>query len=394
MKKHTLTYIWFLLRKVLRRASNNFLKPLEKRPYIFSNDTNFRYAVISYITGPFNLRFLRSYMLKHQNKETAILICDVFKSLGFNVFVFDASTKLHEIRLPKEVDVVFGEEPLFEELCKIHPESKKLYFATGAYYEHQNAMVRLLTDELNQLRNVNLPYYRLVKNHSSDELADVIVQIGSSYTLQTYPKHLRKKIRIVRQNTFEFLNYNEQVKKETFSKTTFLYFAGGGSVLKGLHIVLDYFSKRPDLKLHVVAPVEREFAKVFSTELFETKNIFFHGSLPINSHKLLEIANESSFVVLPSGSEGGAPGSVLHMMRLGMVPIVSKYAAFDGIENIGFLLKEISTEALDEAVSEALRLSKEELLKRFKFSYEFVKNNYNSKTFTEDLTRILNECLE
>jgi hypothetical protein len=363
--------------------------------YKLSYNKNYPWAISSYITLPYYLKHFKNYLLAHQNRETSLIILEVFKSLSFNVFgISYKKEKLKKYLKNEDVKIIFGIEPNFINLSNFYPESLKIYFATGAYYEHQNRMIIMRTDEVNQKKKSTIKYARLVPKHKSNDIADYIFQIGSKFTLETYPEQIRRKIRILRQNTFEFLNYDENIKKKKFNQKTFLWFGGTGAILKGLDLVLDFFSKRKDYILHVVGPVEKDFQKVYEKELFYTDNIYYHGFLKITSKELFDIALESTFIILPSASEGGCPGSVLNMLRLGMVPIVSKWAAFDSIEDKGILIEDLSIDGVSKAVNTSQKFSREDLLVLFKKNSEFISNNYNSSTFYQDLRENLLMLLE
>jgi len=84
---------------------------------------------------------------------------------------------------------------------------------------------------------------------------------------------------------------------------------------------------------------------------------------------------------------------VLNMMRLGMVPIVSKYAAFDSIENFGFVTNDLSVEGLSKAIDEASKMTRQELLRAFAVNSEFVTSNFNSLTFLNDLKESFQQFL-
>ncbi|QTA38481.1 hypothetical protein JYK00_02860 [Thermosipho ferrireducens] len=341
---------------------------------------NYPWVLVSYLTLPFYLKKIKRYMLAHQNRYGALVLFECFKRFNFNYYGIQYNKTNLKINLDKEqVKIVFGIEPNFLRLSNYYPDSIKIYFATGAYYKHQNKMIISRTDEVNKKKKANLKYVRMVPEHNSAEIADYIFQIGSKYTIETYPSNLRSKIRLVRQGTFDFLKYNEKLKKEKFNDKVFLWFGGKGAILKGLDLVLDYFSKNDEYKLHVVGPVEPDFQKIFEKELFYTSNIYFHGSLKIHSKKLYEISLETSFIILPSASEGGVPGSVLNMMRLGMIPLVSKYAAFDEIEDYGYLIKDLSVDGIKEVIEKTKRLTSDELIKIFKKNSEYAQGySYNN----------------
>lgn len=375
-----------------------FLKYIEKESrfskYEKVYNKSYPWVVVSYLTLPFYFRHFKAYMLSHQNRESTLIIFDVFRDLGLNFIGINFERQNITKFLPEEqVKIIFGLEPNFINFSKIYPSSLKIYFATGAYYKHQNRMIIKRTDEVNKKKGSSLAYNRLVPEHNSAHIADSILQIGSKYTLETYPVEIREKIRILRQNTFEFLNYDETHKKERFDRKTFLWFGSSGAILKGLDLVLDYFSKNKKYILHVVGPVEKDFQKVYEKELFYTSNIYFHGPLKINSKKLFKIAQESSFIIFPSASEG-CPGSVLNMMRLGMIPLVSKFAAFDTIEDKGIIINDLSEDGIQEAVEKTEISNNEELLNLFKKNSSFVESNFNSETFYKDLKEYISEILQ
>ena len=65
-------------------------------------------------------------------------------------------------------------------------------------------------------------------------------------------------------------------------------------------------------------------------------NIKLWGFMDINSDELTAIIDRCNFLIYPSGSEGGCPGAVINSMKKGLIPIVTPWAAFDGIEEYGF----------------------------------------------------------
>ena len=369
------------------------IKYISSYKYLHSNikNRNLRWVLFIYITEPFYFRFWNMYMIGHQNRRETIVLRDIFHELGYDFFAlrFDSNKTLVGV-VPQNVEIIFGLEPNFEKFCGIYSDAKKIYYATGAYYKHQNEMIIKRTNEVNERKKSNIPYNRLIKEHNSSEIADLIIQIGSNYTIETYPPEIRGKVRLIRQSTFEYINYNEKEKKEKFSKNTFLWFGGKGAILKGLDLVLEYFAKKKNYKLHVVGYVEKEFSHVYKNELFHTENIHFHGYLRIDSKQLKNIALESSFVILPSCSEG-VPGSVLNMMRFGMIPIVSKYAGYDILKDYGFCIKDLSLEGISNAIIDAEKLTTTNMINHFQSGYEFVKNNFNIENFRSDVKTILGD---
>ena len=90
-----------------------------------------------------------------------------------------------------------------------------------------------------------------------------------------------------------------------------MFLASYGQVLKGLDIVLDVFSKTPDLKLYVCSNFEQEkdFCKLYNKILFNSENVKAIGFIDVNSKVFENIIDECSYLIAPSSTEG-CSGSV------------------------------------------------------------------------------------
>ena len=77
-------------------------------------------------------------------------------------------------------------------------------------------------------------------------------------------------------------------------------------------LVLDYFSNRSDLTLHVCGPIEneKEFVEIYKKELYFSDHIKTHGFIDLGSKKFEDILASCSFVIFPSCSEGGCPSVI------------------------------------------------------------------------------------
>ncbi|WP_029162234.1 glycosyltransferase [Clostridium scatologenes] len=352
-------------------------------------------VLFSYINDGYWLKKGSKKLLTHGNKLESLVIKNIFNEFGFNFYSIRYDKKI-DVKKYRKVNpkIIFGIEPNFEKLCRAYPDAIKIYYATGAYVEHQNNMVKIRTDYVNNKKQCNIPYYRMVPENNAAKLADYIIQIGSGYTIETYPKKLRNKIILIRQSSFEFLNLDIEEKKKVFDKKSYLWFGSNGSILKGLDLVLDYFKKNKNLYLHIIGSIDKEFKKVYEKELFYTQNIIYHGYIPIYDPQIVEIANKCSFIIYPSVSEGGIPGSVINMMRLGIIPITGIYASSKDIEKYGYILKNTKLTSIDNMIQETQKISDDNLIYKFKACSEYSKNNYNLKVFESDFKSSLNEVLE
>lgn len=378
-----------IIRAILESSRNIYGKFFIRNFYI-RGGVNSPSVLISYLPFPFRISIDSIEMRKHQNRREAIVIGEVFKEFGFNVDVIYYKKKTF---LPhKDYSIVFGLEPNFEKFAKRNPNAIKIYYATGAYWEFQNSAIFLRTKEVNERRNSNLKPSCLVPPHQSVELADWVIQIGSKFTISTYPPEMQHKIILIRQSSFEFLDSNTEGKNYSSIRKKFLWFGGKGAILKGLDLLLKAFVRRPDLELYIAGAPERDFVKEYANELFHTRNIHFLGWLDIKSETLRQVANSCAFVILPSASEG-VPGSVISMMRFGLVPIVSIPAAVDGMEDFGFLIYSLTPEDVLNVIDRVCNLDEDEIYRRAKLAQDFAKRNFSIETFKHDFKHVLCRAL-
>jgi hypothetical protein len=352
--------------------------------------TNKLVVIFSYINIVYYFSWLKKWMETHGNKKEAIVIKNVFLKKGYNFYSvrFNGTISKNKLSTP---NVVFGIEPNFVKLCELFPDSFKVYYATGSYFKHQNSSIVKRTDDVNMRLSSNIPYNRLVDEHDSVLKADLIVQKGTKITLDTYPEEYRHKIRLISHSSFEFLNYNHEEKKKKFEKNRFLWFGSTGSILKGLDLVLDYFSVNTNIILDIVGPIDSAFMEIYKDKIYNCPNIFYHGYLQISSKKMKKIALKNAFIILPSASEGNPPGSVINMMKLGLIPVVTKFAAFDEIEEYGILINSLDNSGIKNAVTYCLSLNNMQLIKMFEKANQYVENNHTLNHFKNDLEKILGE---
>lgn len=349
-------------------------------------------VIFSYLNTPYWLKNCTKYMISHNNRSESVIIKDIFLEKEFN-FISLRFDKKNMWQANKNPEIIFGIEPNFIALSELYPFATKIYYATGAYYEHQNRVIIERTDQLNIFRKSAIPYSRLVIENNAAETADYIFQIGSQATISTYPEHLRKKIFLIRPTTFDFLKLDIEKKMRQHSKFNFMWIGSNGSVLKGLDLLLLYFKNHLNLHLYVVGNIDIEFSEEFSEELYHSENIHYMGYHRMDDETLNSIASKCTFIIFPSASEG-IPGSVINMMKLGLIPIVSRYAGFDGIDSIGFVVEDLSIKSVEKSINKAMLIQEESLMGRFLECSSFIESNFNIDVFKNDVQEALERVMK
>lgn len=378
-----------IILRINRLEVMRFVYYFAKQVYLFlfcknyiSAKRNTKKIFISYLSEPFYKINDICYLNAHQNRRETLVMARVFEEMNYS-FKF--------VRLDKPLlnigryDIIFGVEPNFINACNHNPTSIKIYYATGAYYEHQNNMIRLRTDTFNRNKSVQISYSRLVMPHNSCEIADFIIQIGSDVTINTYPEKYRNKIIKIRQSCHDFTldtDYLSRKKKST-SFVDFVWMGSKGSILKGLDIVVDFFLEHATYNLHIIGEIDSDVRSYYDEKIQNASNIRYYGFLDLDSDLFMSIAMTSIAVLMPSASEG-CPGAVINLMKLGCIPIVSKYAAVDDIEDLGYLIEDFSVDALEKSINKLFDLSVDAALKKIEDNYMFANSNYNLDIFRND----------
>lgn len=162
-----------------------------------------------------------------------------------------------------------------------------------------------------------------------------------------------------------------------------MWFGSSGSILKGLDLVIEYFMKHPEYNLHVVGPLDEDFEIYYRKRIKKHKNIILYGFLDTSSEKFLEVAYKSCANIFPSASEG-CPGSVITLMRMGVIPIVSRWAAFNEIAEYGYLLQDLSIEEIEKSIRWITKQTIQEVLLLSQQCVEYSTSTFNIERFEQE----------
>lgn len=345
-------------------------------------------ALVSYIPSANRLSLKDKRFRDHQNIAESREIVAVLNELGFNVDVVD----FRNARVKrKSYDLIFGLEPSFVSHSLRNPDALKVYYATGAYWPYQNDAERKRCAVISLKRGMVQPR-RLVRPHESCEIADLIVQIGSMNSVSTYPPELRAKVVIIRQSTLGSAPLPASSDHQKGFRDRYVWFASNAAALRGLDLCLEHFVSRPKLHLDVIGKVEDDFQALYHKELFDTPNITYHGWMNVGAPDFAGLIRSCCFVILPTASEG-FPGGILVMMKMGLIPIVTRNAAFPGFEDFAIIINGIDPDSVSEAISQSTELTEEERISRSSKAISFVNANFNINTFREDLKAALSDAL-
>lgn len=308
-------------------------------------------ALLSYL--PLHVMKPRRWRNRVQfsNAGIAQAVPRALNELGYVVDIVDYRHPRPRLSGPYDLFVGHGGHN-FQSLSRfVHESAARIYFATGLYWREQNRRAA------KRLHEVAIRYGHLIRAErvcpATEEiafgLADGVVSIGDGDVRTSFGNS--KPVYCVDNAVFPLQGHIE--KDYAVGKRDFLFFAGRGSVHKGLDLLIDAFRVRSDLRLHVCQHIEADFARAFSSQIGE--NVHLHGFVKARSARFLSIAAGCNWVILPTCAEG-QPGSVLEAQLFGLIPVVTREANLRDA-NGGVSIDDLTPDGVLRAISYAAEMS-------------------------------------
>ena len=323
-----------IMKKILERISIKIKKCIYRGLKRNVLGTNFKKdALLVYIIDPFISQLSNS----HSNQKQVMEIAKTFSSFGYNVDVLDY-LRLKKIEYKYDLMLLVDCNLLPKFYNNMNYKCKVIGYLTGCDLTFSNKAEEKRLNYLYDRHKVHLKARRKVVNVYDKFLMenkfDAFFLMGNEFTLSTYDAFNIKTVFFIK-NSANILETRRKIAFENKKQNSFLFLASYGQVLKGLDIVLDVFSKTPDLKLYVCSSFEqeRDFCKLYNKILFNSENIKAIGFIDVNSKAFKNIIDECSYLIAPSSTEG-CSGSVLTAMAYGLIPIITKENGVDNDEAI------------------------------------------------------------
>ncbi len=360
---------------------------------VFSTDFP-KNVLIIYLINP----FMEKIKYHHTNLYECYEIAKIFKELNYNVDVVNYNSRLNNLKYDK-YHVLFG---FGDPLCKSYYSkskitTKKIYYGTGCHIEFQNTETLKRIVELYNKKKVYLPESgRIVDKAWSIQtsLVDSMIILGNQFTKNTYQKHFKKDILTINSSYLHVYDINLRNKNFNEARNNFLWFGGPGMIHKGLDILLDIFSKRKDIILHVCGPIknEKRFEKLYFRELYQTENIKTYGFINLHSMQFIELMKLCAFNIFPSCSEGSSPSVITTMGNGGLIPIIPEACGID-IGHYGYHLKDLKESTISGVINRVVKEKKEDLFKKSKASMEYAKNHHSVNVYRNNIRKSIVKIL-
>lgn len=321
-------------------------------------------------------------------------------ALGFVVdYVCDRHGSL--VQDVSKYDVVIDEWTNLGAWSSLNTVARKLFYSTGAHWVFHNKAELTRHAWLFERRGVAVPTSRQVPPISGSQCADLIGSFGNATNWATFgPDAFRiRKLWISAVDD----DVRLEAKDWTRARNSFLYFAGGGWVHKGLDLVVEAFLREPTLKLTVVGgggfgDIDRDpdFLRIYGREIEKAGNIVVRGFLNIHSRGFLDIVASCCGVVSPSAAEG-CSGAVVQCLHHGLIPVVTPIVGLELHYQWPALGRESDVELIDEIGHRCQQLAgtpEADLEELRRFIWEYARTHHTRASYAASLSRVLHELIK
>jgi hypothetical protein len=389
-----------MLQRYIRAYRNKITNKLFGTAFVSHIGKKKGSMLLSFITQPFTLAPNEFLGDPHSNIFVPSELARVFSERGYDV---DITNWYNTSFIPKKkYDACVDIHNNLERLSALLPSScVKIAYITGSYWRFQNEVEEKRARMLESRRGIRLPVIRKVPPTHFEKYADFVIGYGNRTVHGTFPMPEGKKIIPLPVPTMEEYNFPEG-KDFSLARKHFLWFGGGGMVLKGLDLILEAFTELPNLHLTLIGPVfsEKEFCKIYEKEL-KLPNITVYEKpykekddalSKVGDKYVYDVIKECGAALGMSASEGGG-GATVQAMQAGVFPIVTPNTGID--ERVpSIVLENPTVENIRKTVEDFSKISPEKLEGLSREVWSFTKAHHTKQAYTKELENFIDNVVK
>lgn len=315
-------------------------------------------------------------------------IVKVFSDLGFSVDIINYADTNSLNFINRDYSIIFG----FGEAFFL--ATKKYFKAISILYMAENhPKISFLEEE----KRVNYFYQRHGKkvNFSRSgsfykrEHLDVKYSHVITLSEEEPLKGQYEKVYTIFPTGLINSKFQYTAKNHILTKNNFLWFGSFGAIHKGLDLLIDVFSKRDDIILHICG-LSKLDKKVI--HLPKKNNIIDHGFVDVNSDRYLEIVDKCTYSMLPSCSEACSTSITTSMLH-GLIPVVIRNSGFNRLTENAVFLEDYKVEYLESSVNRLINIPPNELEVLRNRTYDYARKSFSNEEFEKSFNTIIQEIV-
>jgi len=315
---------------------------------------------------------------------------NILSGLGFGIDIIGCNdVKALEVIKCKNYDLIFGFGENFYQLTNLQPSAISILFMTENHPEFSYQEERKRLDYFYARHKKHIPIFRSGNYYKIKHLEKRYTQIITLSETEPLKNQYDNPYTIFPTGIIN-PNFVFQNKYHYASRKHFLWLGYNGAIHKGLDLLIDVFSQRQDINLHIcgLQDSDRKILKIPKRE-----NIFEYGHVDIKSGIFLEVIEICSFSILPSCSEGCATSITTSMLH-GLIPVVIKDTGFNRLGDNAIFLNDYKIDYLDAKLTELASYNPDKLKLLSKKVYDFAHQNFSISKFEDNFKTIILDILK
>lgn len=386
------------LRRYLLAYQNKFTNKIFGTAFVPCQGEKKGSILLSFLTGPFTLAPGEFYTDPHSNNWVSPEIARLFSERGYDVDIinWDNNRFIPRKKYAVCIDMQYNLERLSAHLPK---DCIKIMHLVASYPEFQNNAEQARIRALEKRNGVVLAPSRTSPITSNPGVADFLLGYGNKTVHGTYAR-FGKKIIPIPVPVMERYDFPQNKNFEE-AKKHFLWFGGGGAILKGLDLVLETFATLPYLHLTIIGPSSfgKEFEDFYAKELilphitrYEKPRLNRkNGESMVGNISVREVMDECGTILGLSASEGGG-GATVQAMQRGLFPIITPQTGIN--ESAPCVIIENPTiENIKKAVEDFSNLPAAKVAELAKASWSFATDHHTKEAFTKSYEDFIDNVL-
>jgi hypothetical protein len=345
-------------------------------------------VLVSYLT--------RGFVIRPEDNSGRTIIPELFKivrvftELGFAIDLVNCND-IKSIKLISDTkyDVLFGFGEVFFRMSEFQPNALTTLYMTEQHPEISYKEEQKRLDYFYERHNKRVPIVRSGQFYKIEHLKKKYNSIITLSELEPLKQIYSNPYPIfptgIVNSKFTFLN-----KDHSFSRTNFLWLGSSAVIHKGLDLLIDVFSKRDDVSLHICG-LNAKARKLLNIP--KKPNIYDYGHIDIQSETFLELVDKCTYSILPSCAEGCAT-SITTCMLHGLIPVVNKDAGFNRLSDNALFLEDFKIEYLDNIINELSNYDDERLSNLRERIFLFARSSFILSTFEANFRTIISDIIK
>ncbi len=341
-------------------------------------------ALVCYLPYSFFYNWDKTYMGRTQPFEI-MKIVKVFSELGYAIDIIGCNDlKALEIIKDRNYNIIFGFGEAFFKLTNLYPNILSILFMTEntpefSFKQEKDRMDYFFSRHGKKIKLARSGKFYKIK-HLEKRYSHVITMGETELLKNSYANASFIFPTGLRNTRYIFSN-----KDHEQSRHNYLWFGSTGAIHKGLDILIDVFSGRDDVRLHICG-LTKEEKKILKFK--GRSNIIDYGRIDVNSDAYLELVYKCSYIILPSCSEGFSTSVTTGMLH-GLIPVVIKNTGFNRAGDHAVFLEDYKVEYVDNKLNDLSGADPQDLFKLSRKVYDFAQKNFRLEAFEENFRNIM-----